>query len=428
MEQLNMNCILNRIEHEKLLKQKLMEFEANKENIQISRGFYVFGNPGTGKTEFVKRVLNDLNYSIIMYDAGDIRNKSIINAITKHNISDKSVISMFQKKQRPSAIIMDEIDGMNNGDKGGITSLIKLIRAKKTKKQKLEDVTMIPIICIGSMHTDKKIKELIKVCTTFHIKPPTYQQIQKVVCTLMPKLETSIIDHVIKFIDGDLRKVKAAHNIYKEQQHLLKHKILNSFFQSKTDNEDTKSITKYLINNKISFNKHTHIINETDRTSVGLLFHENIIDTFTNKKLNNNNNEFYLKFLNNICYADYIDRITFQKQIWIFNEISSLMKTVHNNNIFHNTFLHKDTFEPDEVRFTKVLTKYSTEYNNAIFIETLCEKLNLDKNDLLSYFLSIRYDEPNTHSELFESLEISKLDVNRIYRFIDNYTLGPNNT
>jgi len=31
---------------------------------------------------------------------------------------------------------MDEIDGMNNGDKGGINALIKLIRPKKTKKQK----------------------------------------------------------------------------------------------------------------------------------------------------------------------------------------------------------------------------------------------------------------------------------------------------
>ena len=28
---------------------------------------------------------------------------------------------------------MDEIDGMNNGDKGGINSLIKLIRPKRPK-------------------------------------------------------------------------------------------------------------------------------------------------------------------------------------------------------------------------------------------------------------------------------------------------------
>ena len=31
--------------------------------------------------------------------------------------------------------------------------------------------------------------------------------------------------------------------------------------------------------------------------------------------------------LDNMCFADYIDRITFQKQIWIFNEMSSLIKT-----------------------------------------------------------------------------------------------------
>ena len=37
---------------------------------------------------------------------------------------------------------MDEIDGMNNGDKGGINSLIKLIRPKKTNKQKKEQMTM----------------------------------------------------------------------------------------------------------------------------------------------------------------------------------------------------------------------------------------------------------------------------------------------
>jgi hypothetical protein len=52
---------------------------------------------------------------------------------------------------------------MNNGDKGGINTLIKLIRPKKTKKQKLEEVTMNPIICIGGYHIDKKIKELMKI-------------------------------------------------------------------------------------------------------------------------------------------------------------------------------------------------------------------------------------------------------------------------
>jgi hypothetical protein len=47
---------------------------------------------------------------------------------------------MMNKKIKKIAIVMDEVDGMNNGDKGGITSLIKLIRQKKTKNKKKETV------------------------------------------------------------------------------------------------------------------------------------------------------------------------------------------------------------------------------------------------------------------------------------------------
>ena len=51
-----------------------------------------------------------------------------------------------------------------------------------------------------------------------------------------------------------------------------------------------------------------------------------------NKKKNNKSKiNIYFKILNNICFSDYLDRITFQKQIWIFNEMSSLLKTFHNN-------------------------------------------------------------------------------------------------
>ena len=40
-------------------------------------------------------------------------------------MSDKNIMSLFNKKVKKIAIIMDEIDGMNNGDKGGINTLIK---------------------------------------------------------------------------------------------------------------------------------------------------------------------------------------------------------------------------------------------------------------------------------------------------------------
>jgi len=425
MEQLNITHILNRKMQEKKLADSLKYFEANKMNVLTPRGIYVYGSPGAGKTYFVKSVLEKLDYDIIMFDAGDVRNKSIIDNITKHNMSDTNIISMFHKKIRKIAIIMDEIDGMNGGDKGGINSLIKLIRPKKTKKQKKEDTTMIPIICIGNYHIDKKITEMMKVCTKIELKTPNNNQVNEIVKLLMPKLEADLIANMVQFIQGDMRKLKHIHDIYTTQQSILKNKIITNMLQPKTYNEDTKQITKRLLNNKYSINDHMLLMNETDRTSVGLLFHENIIDVLE-KIPKNIAIPFYIKILNNLCFADYVDRITFQKQIWIFNEMSSLIKTFYNHALWHDLPKKKPVkFNPEKVRFTKVLTKYSTEYNNMLFIQNLCQQLNMDKKDVFSYFLSLRqkYSDDEIY-ELFDNdnYQINKLDINRVYRYLDSYT------
>ena len=424
MEQLDLINLLNRNDEEKELINVLNNFEKNKTNLILSRGVYVYGCPGCGKTTFVKKVLKKLNYDIIAYDAGDIRNKTVIDNITKHKISDTNIIAMFQKKKTKIAIIMDEIDGMNSGDKGGINQLIKLIRPKKTKKQKTEEITMVPIICIGNYHIDKKIKELIKVCKTIELKKPTKLQVKNIISLILPNIDFDLKENIIEFIQGDLRKINSTYEIYKNHENILKNEIIKNILETKNYNEDTKITVKKLLNNKYSLNDHSLIMNDTDRTSIGLLFHENIIDTFKENKKEKCIN-LYLDVLDNINFSDYIDRVTFQKQIWVFNEMSSLIKTMYNNHIFHN-FKKKekinDEFNPSEVRFTKVLTKYSTEYNNSIFIQNLCKQLNMNKSDVFLFFIHLR----NKMSvedviSMFnnENYDINKLDVNRIYRFLD---------
>ena len=315
MEQLNINSILHRENEEKTLLDFLDNFEKNKTNMLVRRGIYVYGAPGTGKTRFVEYVLQKMNYDILKYDAGDVRNKNVIDNLTKNNMSDKNILSLFHKKIKKIAIIMDEIDGMNSGDKGGINTLIKLIRPKKTKKQKKENITMIPIICIGNYHIDKKIKEMMKVCVTIELKTPTAANIKTIINLMMPKLDfacSTLNTNIFKYIGGDLRKINSVYEIYKNQQSILKNKIIANLFQPKTNNEDTKNITKKLLNNKFDIKDHNILMNETDRTSVGLLFHENIIDVL--QKIDNKESiPFYLEFLKNITFADYIDRITFPK-------------------------------------------------------------------------------------------------------------------
>jgi hypothetical protein len=170
-------------------------------------------------------------------------------------------------------------------------------------------------------------------------------------------------------------------------------------------------------------------MNETDRTIVALLWHENIADPLS--KINKTKSfPFYLKILDNMCFADYTDRITFQSQIWQFNEMSSLMKTFYNNKLYHDTFPENKTqFNPPEVRFTKVLTKYSTEYNNILFVYNLCQQLDMEKKDLIAFFQELqlfygkhfynKLEMLNKVEKIFENYNISKLDIKRMYRYLD---------
>jgi len=227
MEELNLNKILNREQQEKEIKNILKEFESNKNNLLFKKGIYVYGHPGTGKTTFVANILKDLNYDIIKYDAGDIRNTSVIEHITKHNMSDKNIMSLLN-----------------------------------------------PIICIGNYRIDKKIKELMKVCNTVELKTPNSLEVSNIINKLMPSVDGEIKTKLIHYIQGDLRKLNNMYHFNKNKPELFTCQNLENIFQIKSYNDDTKKITNKLINKHFPLSEHNNIINETDRTSVGLLWHE----------------------------------------------------------------------------------------------------------------------------------------------------------
>jgi chromosomal replication initiation ATPase DnaA len=121
---------------------------------------------------------------------------------------------------------------------------------------------------------------------------------------------------------------------------------------------------------------------ENEKATQSLLFHENIIDTIKTTE----DIMFYKTFLKNYCIGDYFDRISFQKQLWIFNEITYYFKVLHNYNLYKKTQLYLK--KSSDYRFTKVLTKYSNEYNNNNFIIDICNKLNCSKKDLFYFILN----------------------------------------
>ena len=423
------NHILNRTTvYNDILKLLSTFHEESANNPFFKKGFFVYGPPGSGKTHFVMQMLRENGYDPIRYNSGDVCNKTMFEHMTSHNISQYNVYDLLHGKHKKIVIVVDEIDGLNNGDKGGIMSLIKIIRQKKTKKQKKEERTMNPVICISNYCIEKKVRELMRVCHNFELKKPTSLQIEKL---LVPfgvhvnkgREQAAVVD----FIQGDLWKlVQTPLNL----QFIIgtvatdtKQTLDDSegYLSQKIFNENAKRTTHRLLNSVVRFHEHDTYMTETDRTVVGLHWHENIIDMLSPGDIDDV--KLYSKMLSVSSYSDYIDRLTFQMQVWQFNEMSSLLKTFYCNKLFHDQ--HPEMigkYKETEIRFTKCLTKWSSSFNNEKFLHNLSQSLGMDLGDMQTFFswLNTQYEnDMNKLESMLELFEIKRLDIKRIFRFLE---------
>ena len=167
----NLNNILNR----DILKNNILNIIKDFDNVR--KGIFIYGDNGIGKTTFIKNLLQENSIDYIYYDSTDIRTSNFINNLHENNSSNVNVISLFKKTPKVITIIIDDIDNIQLNDKLLLNNLIKLVRQKKTKKQKLERKTNSQIIFIGKKDSEKKILELMKVCNVFKINSPTKNQI-----------------------------------------------------------------------------------------------------------------------------------------------------------------------------------------------------------------------------------------------------------
>lgn len=136
------------------------------------------GTPGIGKTTSAKLVSKMLNYETIEVNASDNRGKadsqigkgiggSTANSI-KELISNQSLGDLDKSKHPKTVLIMDEVDGMSAGDRGGVADLIASIKISK-----------IPIICICNDRYSQKLKSLVNYCSLYNFRKPTKQQMAK---------------------------------------------------------------------------------------------------------------------------------------------------------------------------------------------------------------------------------------------------------
>ena len=402
MEEIDIDTILER----NTIKEKIYDFLDNYDETTKS-GIYLYGESSIGKTLFIKNLLKE-KYSILYLDSLDLRNKNKIENFKVNNMSQNTIMNSFNKKNKKIVIVIDDIETMNTGDKGGINALAKMV--KKKKKGNNKDKLINPIICINNYFTDKKINDLRKNLLNYELDKPTEKQMYNICKELFKGMSNNDTCSLVKNINGNLNRVNL---------HLKNYEIFGKYIPLITydKNNTFYKVTEISLTENMNINNYSSIIKETDKTSISLLFHENVIDIF-----NLDDNKLYLELLDNICYGDYIDRQIFQHQLWEFNDISFIIKLIFNNNILLDVKKNtKEKVKLENIRFTKVLTKYSTEYSNKNFINYLCQMFNIDKKDVYLLF-NIINEKLKTNDEIikfFSNYEMKPLEIKRMYKFLD---------
>lgn len=135
----------------KTLRDWLRVWDANKKNNQ--KALLISGPPGIGKTSSVILICRELGFEPVEVNASDARGKSDSSTlegvggklanIVKELVTNRK-LSFNTNERKKLCLVMDEVDGMSTGDRGGVADLVDTI--KNTRIPRFCDAVTRPLL------------------------------------------------------------------------------------------------------------------------------------------------------------------------------------------------------------------------------------------------------------------------------------------
>ncbi|KAK5019459.1 replication factor RFC1 C terminal domain-containing protein [Cryomyces antarcticus] len=171
------------------------------------RAVIIHGPPGIGKTTAAHLVAKLEGYDIVESNASDTRSKKLVETGLKGVLSTTSLFGYFagdgqkvDQSRKKLVLIMDEVDGMSAGDRGGVGALAAV--CKKTQ---------VPMILICNDRKLPKMKPFDFCTYDLPFRRPTTDQIKSRIMTIAYreglKMPGPVVEALIEGSGADIRQV-----------------------------------------------------------------------------------------------------------------------------------------------------------------------------------------------------------------------------
>lgn len=143
------------------IEQKLIDWIQTRKQPAV----LLIGEPGIGKTTIAHRVFQICGLKTVEFNASHTRSGTSFRKIILPLLREGGIVHMMESGQKGGiGVLLDEIDGLSNGERGGLNELHAYLKAKEARDGR-------PLILISNSMDTRTLQQIAKLCLTFKVDP-----------------------------------------------------------------------------------------------------------------------------------------------------------------------------------------------------------------------------------------------------------------